>query len=503
MMERLRRNVGVMAAAIVSVGGVAATAAAEENSDYVPRSEYEQLRADFDAMRLRLEGLEDKLPDQQAMEEYRQFVQRDAARRSRGEKLDEQVRSLFDARTEKAYFTDVDEMDPSSIKSDTLIQIGQYSDLGLFMGLDTVGRVQAFEQDDVVIGGVPAGALDPGFQTAFGNLQFLGRIPEKFDIYFDLYIASRPHSSQMYGHEGYMLFYDAPGALGDIAPIDKLFDYVNVKVGAFDVDFGDQNYRRSNNATVQRNPFIGNYLVDPNTTEMGAEIYAKPGGAIGWLVGVGSGTSTENFSDNGGFSFHGKLWAEPLEGVRTSASAYIADQSGSTSASTNLYSSNRSGGPYGAVFGGGTAPGQVFIGSGKDVTALQGDVTVNTWPIEAYAHVGWTEDADSNGPLAGTLTDTWFYGAADAVYHITPAIYVGGRYSIAFADEIDGVSSEGWVDRIQVGGGYWVTRSILAKIEYVYEKYHNFDAGAGRVGGVDAGSNPEFSGLISEVSFQF
>ena len=51
-----------------------------------------------------------------------------------------------------------------------------------------------------------------GFRDPFANLSFLVSIPDKFDVYADLYIASRPHASTMYGHEGYMLF-KAPGAV--------------------------------------------------------------------------------------------------------------------------------------------------------------------------------------------------------------------------------------------------------------------------------------------------
>ncbi len=68
---------------------------------------------------------------------------------------------------------------------------------------------------------------------------------------------------------------------------------------------------------------------------------------------------------------------------------------------------------------------------------------------------------------------------------------------------MNGVDTSGWVDRIQVGGGYWFTRSILAKLEYVYQQYHNFGPGDGMVSGVDAANSPRFNGVVMEIAFAF
>ena len=78
------------------------------------------------------------------------------------------------------------------------------------MGLQTVGRLQALQQQNVYIAGAKQAGLDPGFQDPFANLSFLASIPNKLDVYFDLYIASRPHPNTMYAHEGYLLFKQLP-----------------------------------------------------------------------------------------------------------------------------------------------------------------------------------------------------------------------------------------------------------------------------------------------------
>ncbi len=142
----------------------------------------------------------------------------------------QEVKTLFAPRNEKEYFSPFEIMDPAHMRADMPMQIGGWQDMNLYMGLQTVGRLQALQQENVSINHVSQAGLDPGFQDPFANLSFLAAIPDKLDVYFDLYVASRPHASTMYGHEGYMLFKQLPAPL-DAGPIGGIFDYINVKVG--------------------------------------------------------------------------------------------------------------------------------------------------------------------------------------------------------------------------------------------------------------------------------
>jgi hypothetical protein len=411
------------------------------------------------------------------------------------------IKSLFAPRTEDEYFSPFDIMNPEHIRADMPLRIGGIEDLSLYMGLQTVGRLQALQQQNVYIAGVKQAGLDPGFQDPFANLSFLASIPDKLDVYFDLYIASRPHPNTMYAHEGYLLFKQLPAPF-DAGPLGRVFDYVNLKVGAFDLDFGDDNYRRSNNARVQRNPLIGNPVIDPNVEEIGAELYSIKG-PIYWLVGVGSGTTTEYFDYGSSPSVHGKIWGYPLPDVRTSISAYHVSLGGTGAGNQNsdLYAAGRSGEPFSSVFGGGDDPGSIQPQGGKDVTAVEGDATWNHWPFEVYSNVGYTQDSDENGSAPGTPAERWLYGTVEPVYHFTPAFYVAARYSFGVANAVHGIETDGWVDRIEVGAGYWVTRSLLTKIEYLYQQYHGFGGDTGEVSGVDASPSPRFNGVVLEVSW--
>jgi hypothetical protein len=383
------------------------------------------------------------------------------------------------------------------------LEIGQWKDMQVLMGFQAVTRFQYLVQDDVFSGGTPKPDTDPGFQTPFGDLSFVARFGDVLDVYYDLYLASRPHESSTYGHEGFIILHRMPGSLGENRLIQRFFDIADIKVGAFDIDFGDSRYRRSNNARVQYNPLVGNFVVDPETDEIGVEVYSKPT-RLNWLAGVTGGTTTGHSDEDGGFGVHGKLWMDVIPDLRAAVSAYRTDHSGSVAGDkSSLFSGSRSGGPYDEVIAGGNAPGNILPSNGQDVTALQGDLTWNHWPYEAYSNLGWTQDTDINGSAPGSPTESWYYGAAEGVYHLTPNLYGAARYSGAFAVKINDHSSDGVVHRIQVGGGYWFTRTMLVKAEYVYQWYDDFSPAGGQVGGTDVWRDPSFNGLIFEASFSF
>ena len=399
-------------------------------------------------------------------------------------------------------------------------RIARSGDMDLYMGLNTVGRLQYLQQHDVVdsIGpdGVVPGSLEPGIQTPYGQLVFLADFNREIEVYFDIFIASRPHEDTMQGDEGFILFRRLPGPLGDCDLASAAFEMVNVKVGEFEMDFGDAHYRRSNNADVQRNPLIGNYVIDPRGTDIGFEMFSPRGSLpINWLVGVGVGNTGDLQADRG-WQTHAKVWAETAGRLRPSISFFRADHSGNSAGFPNsgsksdLFRSNRAGGPYADILGAGNAPGQVTPGNGQLVTAGQFDLTWIGPSWEFYGHVGMVEDADTNGSAAGSPAESWFYYAGESVFYCTPRSYLAARYTgasarhlVSSADPTRDVTSDGFVHRFQLGGGYWLHDLILAKLEYVHQFYEGFRADGSQVSGVDVWQNPRFDGVLMEVSLTF
>jgi hypothetical protein len=398
------------------------------------------------------------------------------------------------------------------------VLIAERKGMRLFMGLDTVGRYQILNHEDVYITPAPTDAnptpgpvkqkdIEPGFQTPWGNMSFLADYDGKIAAYFDLYLASGPHPSQVYGHEGYIVIRELPGDFAGAKYLDPIFDVINVRAGAFDIDFGDQQYRRSNNASVQRNPLIGNYVVDPSSEEIGVEIFSEPGKFF-WLAGFTGGTTTGDFKDGRGLgAVHAKLGLNVIEGLRPSISVYHVDHSGNptkpSGTASSFFAGNRSGSSYGGALDGGAAVGDALLGKGQDVTALQGDITWQWKKLEVYGHFGWFEDADTNGSAAGNITERWNYYAGETVFHITERVFIAGRFSGASAVKLNDLSSDGTISRVQVGGGFWIMDDLLLKLEYVNQWYNDFKIEEGPVSGVEPSFDPSFDGVITEVSYSF
>lgn len=381
----------------------------------------------------------------------------------------------------------------------------------LFITVNTVGTAQALDHKNVFNAqGAAVAGLEPGFQNAFGDLGFIGKFGrnEEITVVFDMYLSSRNHPSQTYGNEGYIIMTGVPENLQSLKFLEPILQKVDLKAGHMMIDFGDAGQHRSNNAIVQKNPLIGNFVIDPNIVSIGMQASSKPG-RYGWLLGASNGTTTENWSIGRGFSYNAKLYAYPIAGLRTSVSYIASDQSDNPNSSgggsqMQMFTGNRSGERYAGVLGGGQAPGNVFPQAGEKFSAAQFDVTFdNGSPVKLYGHYGMTQDLDINGSAVGTPEEKWSYYAADAKYEITPALYAAARYSSAATSQLAGADSDGEVNRIQVGGGFWLTKNLLLKVEYVTQKYDGFAVGQIVNNGVQAWRNPEFSGVISEVSFSF
>ncbi len=488
------------------------------SGQYVPRSEYERLKKDFEALKEQVKQIQQQTsmttakPVQQAVQGREQGL-REAKEPEQKPGFELLPGSNLTPGWERVRAPGW--MGPGRRASKS-VRIANAGDMNLFMGVDTVGRLQYLTQrnvkDTVGSDSVLPGQLSPGFQTAFGNMSFLADFDNAMEVYFDIFIADRPHQDRLQGDEGYILLRELPEALGETQLAKTIFDAIDIKAGQFELDFGDAHYRRSLNAAVQRNPLIGNYVVDPRDTEIGIEVSSDEGRfPVNWLLGFGSGSDTEDFQKNHGPSLHAKLWGHPLEKLRTSSSIYWVDQAKTpTSSRTNLFRANRSGGPYAGILDGSSAPGEVQPTSGKRVFATQFDATWEGDPLEVYGNIGCVPDSDNNGNLSGSPRTSWLYYAAEGSYHFTPRLYTALRYSGAAAQRLVSsansgldVGSDGLVHRLQLGGGYWLTKTVLLKAEYVYPLFSGVISGGSQVSGVDVWGNPHFNGVITEASFAF
>ena len=122
--------------------------------------------------------------------------------------------------------------------------------------------------------------LGPNFNLATSNLDLDVQLYPGLRMHLRTYLSSR-HHAQPYVKGGYMqvdrLDFIQPGFLS------SLMDNVTIKVGHMQINYGDNHFRRSDNGQAIYNPFVGNYIMDSFTTEVGAEVYFQNNGIIGML----------------------------------------------------------------------------------------------------------------------------------------------------------------------------------------------------------------------------
>jgi hypothetical protein len=47
-----------------------------------------------------------------------------------------------------------------------------------------------------------------------------------------------------------------------LPPLETLMKYVALKVGHFEINYGDAHFRRTDNGNAMYNPFVGNLIMD-------------------------------------------------------------------------------------------------------------------------------------------------------------------------------------------------------------------------------------------------
>lgn len=351
-----------------------------------------------------------------------------------------------------------------------------------------------------LVDGVDANQLvdiGPGFNNATANLFLNAQLAPGIRVALTTYLSSR-HHPETWVKDGYLLVDSSPL---DVDVLNDLMEYVTLRLGHFEINYGDAHFRRSDNGNAIFNPFVGNYIMDAFTTEIGGEVYVRNGPALA-MFGITGGEIRGNVTrpDDRGLAYIGKLGydgelSEDLR-VRLTGSVYTTGES----LNNTLYGGDRAGSRYYLVLENTQASessnftsGLINPGFRDKVTAFQINPFVKFRGLELF---GVYEQAQ--GRAANETDDrTWHQYAADAVYRFLPdeQAYVGARYNLANGT-LQGMTDDVSIDRIEVGGGWFVTPNILLKGEYVTQGYDDFAITDIRHGG-------QFDGFMVEgvVSF--
>ena len=389
------------------------------------------------------------------------------------------------------------------VTSDALAQEDADDDRELEIGADIVGGFQFLDHSNAQFAdGGDIEPLNPGFQNAAGNLNFHYPITDGIDLEWNFFMSNPTHLLEVTLTEGYAWIDQVPEAINVGNINNNVLQYVDLKVGQFYVNYGDQLFRRSNNADVQSNPLVGNFLMDPVRVGLGAELYVDFD-VVEAMVGLHQ-PGTADFSQGQRNAFLGMLaFNAPDELARLRGSFYSADASGNPPAFEGsraaLFATTRTPARYMDVLAGQHQP---LPTAGQDLTAYQIEGTFAPDPIEVWGLFGYTQDSNTTGSREGSPEESWLYWGAEASVDLTDSFHLASRYSGTAPDKLGDVEADGNVHRIQAGFGYEISDGILFKAEYVNQWFRNFEQSTG-FDGLDLTEDPRFYGVVTEISFSF
>jgi len=331
-----------------------------------------------------------------------------------------------------------------------------------------------------------------GFNNSTANLYLHAQLAPGIRVALSTYLSSR-HHPEAWVKDGYLQIDESPI---DWVPLKALMQIVTIRVGHMEINYGDAHFRRSDNGNALYNPFVGNYIMDAFTTEIGAEVYLKPGNFIA-MAAVTGGEMRGTVLNPGqrGPAFIGKLgfdrqMTEDLR-VRLTGSFYNANRS----MNNTLYGGDRAGSRYYYVLENTQAAeasqftsGLINPGFRNEVTAFQINPFVKFRGLEVFGVLERSEGRAANEPNERV----WKQYAVDTVYRFLAdeKLFVGVRYNRA-EGTLAGIPNELGAERWQVGGGWFILPGLLAKVEYVDQKFFGYPATHIRNGG-------RFHGLIAE-----
>lgn len=306
------------------------------------------------------------------------------------------------------------------------------------------------------------------------NLNLNTQLARGLRLHLRVYLSSK-HHNEAWVKGGYLqmdrLDFIKEGFL------EGIMDYTTITFGMDEFNYGDAHFRRSDNARVIYNPFIGNYIMDSFSTEAFGEVTVQKNGFLA-VVGLSNGKLNQsvivNPNTDNKMSFYGKVGydnyvAEDLR-VRLTGSWYINN---GTTTGTWLYGGDRGGSRYYHILDELDGTSNDFEGRFnprfKQMTALQFNPFIKFKGLEFFGILESVGNSDEQG--GGQFTQL----AGELLYRFgkTEQFYIGGRYNTVKGTNNESDPEDIDISRLNIGGGWFMTNNVVVKLEYVNQEYKN------------------------------
>ncbi len=352
--------------------------------------------------------------------------------------------------------------------------------------------------------------LKSGFNLAQANLNIDVQLADGIALNLVTYLSSR-HHNEAWVKGGYIQFDKVPFK-GKVW--EDIMKVVTLKIGHMELNYGDQHFRRSDGGQTLYNPFIENYIMDAFATEVGTEVILRKGDITGvvsasnGLINGGvqaplePGSTTETYKRNPsliGKLAYDKKFDENFR-VRVAGSVFHNNSSGRST----LYAGDRTGSNYWFAMESATATAKDNFTSGRispnftnQITALQFNALVRAYGFEFFGTFENAQGRTINEKVAGTPKRKVNQFAVDGIYRIGAKenVFLGVRYN-QVKGELVNATTEQTVDRVAFGAGWFLTKNVLLKGEYVNQNYKGYATGNILNGG-------NFKGVVVEAVVGF
>jgi len=374
--------------------------------------------------------------------------------------------------------------------------------------------------------------LTGGFNLAMADMYLDAQLEDGLRANVTVYLSAK-HHNEAWVKNGYLQI-DKVKFL-HVDALNDLFKYLTIKVGALEVDYGDQHWRRVDGGNEMYNPFVENYIMDEFATEIGGEVYYQhPSGIIAMIGGTSGMLNPTVVAANAIDSvsrepnaynpaFHGKLGYdsqinEDLR-IRLTGSFY---QESSTSSST-LFGGDRTGSHYFLVLEPTTATTTANAFSGRFNPGFSDEVS--TFMINPFVKFmgleffGTYESAKGRKIFEKDARKATQL-AADLLYRFgtNENFWIGGRYNSVTAQPAPSNAAnlakataggvaipDVKINRIAVSAGWFLTPNVMMKAEYVSQEYTDFDNATVTtlLGGPSILGQGKFNGVVIEAALGF
>jgi hypothetical protein len=373
-----------------------------------------------------------------------------------------------------------------------------------FLGGDFALQYQSLTHYSDSVQLIPLGV---GFNLPTANLTVGASLAPGVEVVLESYLSAR-HHNEAWVKGGYLMIDKLPFIKSE--SVNKIMDFTTIKIGVMELNYGDAHFRRTDNASAIRNPFVGNYIMDGFTTAPAIEVYYRNNLGLFGMIGLSqaslkpaivaynatSKTYTSYYTEKelstywkGGYDkqitddFRIRAMVSGFSGRHHSLSLYNGDRAGSryylimnpkTLSPDNVDITKN---PANTYFGPGTV---------KNLNSYMLSLFTKYKGIEVF---GFFENADGRNTSEKAFNFTHY--AVEGIFRFGKGeqFNFGGRYNHV-NDQDDQA-----VNRIQGILGWNMTKNILLKLEYVEQKYDKFlvykEAKAG------------FKGLMFEATISF